>query len=137
LNKILLQINEIPFLSLKMVKIMLRKVTLPFCLVFFLLGNLSMIQPQEKNTKCKDELERICPGHKGDGKKVSECLKDKTKAASISPECKSKRVDFVKIKKDCSNEISSNCATPRNDGELYMCLRKNQTKLSTKCASSL
>lgn len=83
---------------------------------------------QEKNTKCKDELARICPGYGGDGNKLGACLKDPEKSKQLSPECKPRRVDFPAIKASCNTEIKSYCAAATEDGKLYMCIRQQMNK---------
>ncbi len=93
-----------------------------------------------ENTKCKDQLEKVCPGNGGDSAKLSLCLKDQSKVAQLSPDCRPRRVDIPAIRAKCAAEIKS-CPNAENDGQMYMCVRRqinaNPAAVSAACKAQM
>ncbi len=103
----------------------------------YLIGALLLITlsvyAQEKNTKCRDELAKICPGNRGDGKKIGDCLKDRKNLEKLSEDCRPRRVDMHRIKERCASEITKFCGSAKADGDIFMCLRRKNDALSKGC----
>lgn len=103
----------------------------------YLIGALLLINlgvyAQEKNTKCRDELAKVCPGNSGDGKKIGDCLKDRKNLEKLSEDCRPKRVDLHRIREKCASEIAKFCGTAKSDGDMFMCLRRKNDALSKGC----
>ena len=76
----------------------------------------------ENNTKCKDQLKKICGKNYATSTNLGNCLQDN--AAKMSPECRPRRVDFAAIKQQCAPEIATHCAGMDSESRLYQCLRQ-------------
>ena len=93
----------------------------------------------EKNTKCRDELQRLCGREYPNGKNLGQCIKlgiDK-----LSPECRPRRIDFPAVRRDCKGEIVTSCSGSTDDGKTYQCLRRKLTEtpdsVSVACATRM
>lgn len=80
----------------------------------------------EHNTKCKDELKRLCGAQYPGGRHLGQCIK--LGIDRLSPECRPRHVDFTAIRRDCGAEISAACSGSTDDGKIYQCLRRRITE---------
>ncbi len=80
----------------------------------------------EQNTKCKDELKKLCGAEYPKGRHLGHCIK--LGIDRLSPECRPRHVDFTAIRRHCAPEISAACSGSADDGKTYQCLRRKITE---------